>query len=451
MGDPKKTLLMISYPFPPNVSAGAVRSERFARYLPEFGWAVDVVTVKPKSDLLKYEKWSKALGTDSKIHFTKTLDPWLWLKKKKTSIFFLRVLRSAFMRLFNFPDHMIFWIPFAVRGGLEVCKKRGIDVIYTTSPPYSSHLSGAILKRILKKPWVVDYRDPWSFRPWFYRERWRLLRWLERKLDSMVMKNADLILTNTEKSRAQLLKVFTDISETKVACITNGWEEFRGVAEYDFANKEFVILHSGTFYGRFEPYALLYALSRWQKGLQPKDVPPMKNVSVVLLGSTDSETKRIVSSLSLENVVHILPWVSIEEAKEAMGRAHLLWTSLGTSEEASMSLPSKVFEYIAARRPIIAFFPEGDATTLIRNSGTGIVFTCTDLDEVIRVIYLGTVDRENGSIPCDRPDNKVINEFKIDRIVKKLACYLEHVYNNKIAAPSVVDECEVKPRVFRSC
>ena len=45
------TLLMISYPFPPNLSAGAVRSERFARYMAKFGWNVEVITIGRRANV----------------------------------------------------------------------------------------------------------------------------------------------------------------------------------------------------------------------------------------------------------------------------------------------------------------------------------------------------------------------------------------------------------------
>ena len=75
-----KHLLMISYPFPPNSSAGAVRSERFARYLPEFGWKVDVVTIKPTRHLFKDRACLDTLGKNVEVHFTSTIDPWTRLK-----------------------------------------------------------------------------------------------------------------------------------------------------------------------------------------------------------------------------------------------------------------------------------------------------------------------------------------------------------------------------------
>jgi len=54
--------------------------------------------------------------------------------------------------------------------------------------------------------------------------------------------------------------------------------------------------------------------------------------------------------------------------------ADLLWASLGTGNESSTYIPSKLFEYIAAKRPIWGFFPEGEAAYLIRETNVGETF-----------------------------------------------------------------------------
>ncbi len=113
-------LLMISYPFPPNPSAGAVRSERFARYLAEYGWNIDIITIKPKQNYSVPDP--KLINERITVHRTRTLDPWLWLSKRIPKNFLLRAIRSVLMRIFSFPDHMLLWLPFALFTGLKICK-----------------------------------------------------------------------------------------------------------------------------------------------------------------------------------------------------------------------------------------------------------------------------------------------------------------------------------------
>jgi glycosyltransferase involved in cell wall biosynthesis len=422
---------MISYPFPPNSSAGAVRSERFARYLPEFGWSCDVVTIKPRKDMVKEYGQLRRVQDSARIYPTRTVDPWVWLKDRQPSNRISRALRSILMKAFSFPDHMLLWVPFAIREGLRLCCREKIKAVYSTSPPHSSHIAGLIIAKLTKKAWIVDFRDPWSFGGEGYGHKQRLLRYIEGALEKIIVRNATLIITNTEESKKKLLEVFPKVSIAKVTCITNGWEKsfksFERENGYDFQSKEFIITHAGTFYPGFKPYALLYALARWKGGIQPKEIPPLKNCRVILLGSNDSETKRVVSELALNDMVDMLPRTSYEEAKKIMHKSHLLWTSLGVGSDAKMHLPSKVFEYIAAERPIIGFFPEGDAASLIRRSRVGVVFGSIDLNQIISTIYDAMVMRQRGEIPFYKPDNAILDQFTIDRVVNNFAEELDRV------------------------
>jgi len=425
-----KNLLMISYPFPPNASAGAVRSERFSRYLGDFGWEVEVITIKPRRDLFEDKQRLSTLGKYVKVHCTKTFDPWLWLIDKRPKNVLLRAIRSISIELFSFPDHMLAWVPFAVKRGLEICKTKQVDAIYSTSPPHSSHLAARILSSLTHKPWVADFRDPWTLNA--YRSKdWieSLLLKIERSLETGVLNRASAVLANTQANRENLLKAFPFLSKKKVIHVPNGWEEFPSKV-YRAEKKEdpLTIVHAGTFYPRFKPYGLLYALAAWRDGKRPPGIPPLKkdDIKIVLLGSRDEETARIISELNISEFVEIRPWVALDEARRIMCQADLLWASLGTGKESSTYIPSKLFEYIAAERPILGFFPEGEAERFIKQTGTGLVFTDNDSSVVIRSIYETMCAKGTREPSWFKPDHKVINVYHITNVTVRLSLILEN-------------------------
>ena len=213
-------------------------------------------------------------------------------------------------------------------------------------------------------------------------------------MEISVIKRAKKILANTEANRTNMLKAFHWLKHDKVITINNGWEEFQLSSNQDRSSGKFTIVHSGSFYPKFKPYALLYALAKWKNGKQPEDIPPIKNISVILLGARDAETKQIVKKLNLEGIVKVEPWIPLSKAREIMVSADMLWTSLGTGKEASTYIPSKIFEYIAAKTPIIGFFPDGEAANLIRKTGTGVVFTNDEPYPIIRTIH-NTMQNDN--------------------------------------------------------
>ncbi|MFX6461567.1 hypothetical protein ABTG33_18475, partial [Acinetobacter baumannii] len=60
------------------------------------------------------------------------------------------------------PDDQILWFPYAMKKGLEIFKQHQIDVVFSTSGPYTNHLVGLYLKRKTGLPWIADFRDPWT-------------------------------------------------------------------------------------------------------------------------------------------------------------------------------------------------------------------------------------------------------------------------------------------------
>jgi glycosyltransferase involved in cell wall biosynthesis len=418
-----KHLLLISYPFPPTSSAGAVRSRRFAQYLPQFGWRVSVVTIKPHQGRSVDNKELDRLKDIVDVHFTSTIDPWLSLRKKNPRFFLSRIVRSVLMKVFSFPDHMLLWVPFAVKRGLSICRKESISAIYTTSPPHSTHLAGLILKWLTGKPWIADFRDPWALNA-FHQRGWVdiTLLGIEKYLERKVLKSASFILANTQANRNNLLAAFPDIPADKVVHLPNGWEEFIHLSKPINQKKDEIltIVHAGIFYPLFNPYGLLHALSFWRKGNPAQGISPLdsKSIRVILLGAKENEVQ-VVKDLGLEDIVQIKSWVPQSEAQEIMSEADILWVTLGTGKESSTYVPSKIFEYIAARKPILAFFPDGNAAELIRKTDSGVVFTSDDPVPVIKILNEA---RTNYPIFCENfyRDAQNLEKYHIRGIVSQL-------------------------------
>lgn len=423
-----KKLLVISYPFPPNASAGAVRSERFTRYLTRYGWDSDVVTIQPRRDVYTDTNRLDKMDGNVHIHQTRTIDPWLWLQMRTAKSVITKLLRNIGMEIFSFPDHMLLWVPFAVQKGLQLIRNGQVDVIYSTSPPHSSHLAGLLLSRWTGKPWVADFRDPWTLNA--YRNKGlvgntKLL--IERVLENAVLKQASAVLTNTRANHRNLIAAFPHIDSNKVVYLPNGWEDFSEEITERPDDSMLRIVHAGTFYPRFKPYALLHALSQWRKGMDGKEKHRLKNgdLKVILLGARDSVTHNLVKDLDLDEIVEIKPWVAIEEARRAMRKADYLWVTLGTGKESSTYMPSKIFEYMAAKRPILAFFPEGEAAQIIRQTGTGIVFTNDDSNSIIEALSKAMQIKNAGRMLPYTPDWESLDSHHVKNIVSRLASLLD--------------------------
>jgi hypothetical protein len=194
------------------------------------------------------------------------------------------------------------------------------------------------------------------------------------------------------------------------------------------------IVHAGTFYPGFKPYGLLQALASWRDGGQNgQEAFPAHRLRVVLLGASDAATRQVVADLHLEDVVSLHPWVAVGEARRIMATADILWASLGTGPASRTFVPSKLFDYIAAGRPILGFFPEGDAAELIRSTGTGIVFT-SDLPGPVIQLLARTLTGQPQAFDWFAPRPDVLARYRIESLAEHLARLLHRL--KAAAAPA---------------
>jgi len=237
-------VLMIAYHYPPEgSSSGVLRTLKFSKYLPEFGWRPHVLTLKEQFYLRKDEELARDIPLDAVVHRTAALDPRL---------------------SFSLPDRFAGWVPFGVLEGKRLSRHERIDALFSTSPLPSAHLIALLLKRSLKRPWVADFRDPWVEdgawpRPGSLRYR------IESFLEKQVLRRADWITVTTEGLREHLLRRCHGLSARKVVVIENGFDEedFRDVEKkHEPEASRFIILHAGMVTPEYrDPFPLLEAVA----------------------------------------------------------------------------------------------------------------------------------------------------------------------------------------------
>ena len=132
------------------------------------------------------------------------------------------------IRIITIPDHQIFWIPFAFFSGRKIIKKYNISQVFVSSPPNSSQLVGYLLKRSTGVKWLADMRDPIIgnvaqvnlLKPsdLFSKVEKSVLQLLEK----FVVKNADILIANTETHRSNLTKTY---NTNAVVTIRNSFDK----------------------------------------------------------------------------------------------------------------------------------------------------------------------------------------------------------------------------------
>ena len=255
---------------------------------------------------------------------------------------------------------------------IRLVRREGIDVVLTTSPPPSLHLLGAAVKRTTGAAWVADLRDPLTSHPHRRGYESRLARLKEKTtggVGRLVASQADAIVAVSDAIAEEMRALEP---KGKVVTIANGcdFDDFAGL-EYHSSDR-LRITHAGHFHGKRDPKPFLRALA--DSGLD--------DVVVRFAGDFRAADREYAESLGLGDRIELLGDVSRRRSLELQRDSEVLLLLIPESGGRGKGvLTGKIFEYLAAERPILAVVPpDGAAAELVRDTGAGVVVPSDDVD-----------------------------------------------------------------------
>jgi glycosyltransferase involved in cell wall biosynthesis len=266
------------------------------------------------------------------------------------------------------PDsYALSWLPFAIGAARRLMRQSAVDCVITSSPPDSVHLAGLALGR--ERPaWIADLRDGWRFeplRPPFptgFQER------LDARLEGRVTRTADGLTAATQPIAADL----ENRLGAPAALVPNAWDpDFERAVEAaappELPPGKFNFVHTGTLSGRWgrDPRPLLRAL----RDLIDERPAIAESVRLVLVGGMSEEDRRTIAELEVGDLVHEAGSLPRAEAiaLQRSANALVLVTSSNVGEATG-----KLFEYLAAGKPILALATGNEAARIIEETGTGV-------------------------------------------------------------------------------
>jgi len=270
------------------------------------------------------------------------------------------------------PDENVPWSTFALPAAIRIVKREGIDVVLTTSPPPSLHLLGAGVKRTTGAAWVADLRDPLTSHPHRRGYESQLSRLKETAVGGvgrLVASQADAIVAASDAIAEEIRALEP---KGRVVTIANGcdFDDFAGLVHH--ASDRLRITHAGHFHGKRDPKPFLKALA--DSGLE--------DVVARFAGDFRASDREYAESLGLGDRVQLLGNVSRRHSLELQRDSEALLLLIPESGGRGRDvLTGKIFEYLAAERPILAAVPpDGAAARLLRDTGAGIVVPSDDVD-----------------------------------------------------------------------
>jgi len=379
-----KVLLVTMY-FPPAGGGGVQRPLKLATHLPSLGIETHVLAPDDPKWLHRDEELRPP--TQAFVHRARYLGPKARLPSEElrglTGVdLALAQARLAGRRLL-LPDASVTWAPTAIPAAVRIVRSEGIDAVLTTSPPLSMNLIGASVKKLTGVPWVADQRDSLVQNADRRFER-RTVQAKEKALQRvvrLVANNADGIVAVSE-AIAEEIQGFDPSGPVRV--IPNGcdFDDFAGL-EYTPGDR-FRITHTGSFFGKRNPRAFLSALA--SSGLD--------DVIARFVGDFRSVDREWVDELELGDRLELLDYLPHRRALELQRDSEANLLLLPDAAGRGKVVPSgKIFEYLAAERPILAAVPtDGAAAKLVRETGAGIVVGPED-EKGIREALVGLHSR----------------------------------------------------------
>jgi len=272
------------------------------------------------------------------------------------------------------PDENVPWSTIATPFAIRLVRREGIDVVLTTSPPPSLHLLGATVKRTTGAAWVADLRDPLTSHPHRRGYESRLARVKESTVGGvgrLVASQADAIVAASEPIAEEMRALEP---KGKVVTIANGcdFDDFAGLEHH--TSDRLRITHAGHFHGKRDPRPFLRALA--ESGLD--------DVVVRFAGDFRVADREYAEALGLGDRVELLGEVSRRRSLELQRDSDVLLLLIPESGGRGKDvLTGKIYEYLAAERPILAAVPpDGAAAQLVREAGAGVVVPSDDVEEL---------------------------------------------------------------------
>jgi hypothetical protein len=355
-----KKVLLISFYFPPLQNIGARRPFGLAKYLPRFGWEPIVLTIKLPG---KPPEGMNIITTDYKdvvnnfksmlgFNPQKSLHEQLGITISKNYNF--PTLKSKIIKfakeIITFPDDKKGWYDYAIRTATNFLSKEKVDAIISTSPPVISHLIARKIKQKYNIPWIADFRDLWTQN--HYYNKFGIIKFFEKRLEVNTLSDADFIVT--AHPLENLLGILH--KDKKILCITNGYDS----DDYDDISgklsDKFTITYTGILYnGKRDPSMLFRVI----KNMIDQKKIDRRLVEISFFGPKENWLLEEVEKYNLNGIVKVNGIISREETLKLQRESQILLILLWDNKDEKNIYPGKIFEYLGARRPIIAIGGNG--------------------------------------------------------------------------------------------
>jgi glycosyltransferase involved in cell wall biosynthesis len=428
----KHRILIISYLFPPAGGIAVQRALSLAKYLPGCGFDVHVLSARNAAGPVRDPDLLRQVPAGVTLHnaFTPELPfglrQWLWKRmsgggtKQRTAAPTARERSSSVKRMVTetvkkvlCPEPEVLWVPFALRQARHIIRRYGIQMVLVTVPPFSALIAGARLKREFPDITLVsDFRDEWlsfylkdfDFQSGDYTRR------RAEEIERETVAQSDLVVAVTASSLREIRERYPEEPDNKFACVHNGYdpEVFANFTCRRHGQPRMIVTHVGTAYKTASPRYYLDALDAMPEEFRSR-------METRFIGRiSESERALLGSRRSLVTQPGFMPQ---QQALQQMEETDFLLLTM-TNE---ISLPGKLFEYLATGKPILAITPRGsEVERILAETGGGWCAEPNDRVGIQAMLHRALDSAGNGT-EWFRSNREAIRRYERPRLAAEYA------------------------------
>ena len=327
--DKEQVVLMVSYYFPPYANVSTVRSLKYCKYLPKFGWKPQILTVNERY----YKGRTLSLSSFKLGSLSISRIPYL---KFPLNTFFIKALFPIIVLLYLCKHH------------------KNIDVIYFSGSPFHPFILTVVLGAFFKKPTVLDFRDSWSINHGF--DGRAAAGWLEKtgvwlvgKVEKASIRFASSVIFATSLLQQEYEELYPNYTR-KYKTIPNGYdpEDFLDIEPIYVTNKKTLIL-AGQF-SIYTPDAVRSLMGALKL---------LPDVHFIYIGNEANLIKDTAEVYSVAHLVTTYPYMPYEKVLSYVAGADFAILSNGMRN----GMGTKIFDYLVLNKPTLCFVPEGSVIT----------------------------------------------------------------------------------------
>jgi glycosyltransferase involved in cell wall biosynthesis len=404
---PARRALVIAYFFPPLGGAGVQRTLKFVKYLPEFGWEATVVSTRSRLYPSRDADLVREIPEGTRV----VRAPALPVARYAA----IALHKLGWMRLKAYvawPDGGLGWAPAALAAAWREVRRERPDVIYSSSSPYGGHLVALALHRLTGIPWVADFRDEWATNPHLAGQP-RVLTWLSRRAEQAITRRAARTVVAADYFRLAGDAAADGRRETIPNGVDHADVPRNGSAP---PRDRFRLSFVGTLYGPIDLAPVMAALAQL---VRDRVIDPGR-FELRIVGNQWIPGFAAPDGIATEETGYVSHERAIAEMQAAT--ALLLFVP-----EESLAPSGKVFEYLAAERPVLCVTrPDNLAAQLVEDWDAGVAAAPSDVPGIATALRSLYERWEADGLPAPSGiRERVLARYSRRELTRRLAAALD--------------------------